>query len=53
MPMLVASYGYLGAQEDWRSWNAQGAIDSPQDLLCHLDGVNGSSRVGEPESPDD
>ncbi|HSF48980.1 MAG TPA: HAD-IA family hydrolase [Burkholderiales bacterium] len=37
MPMLVAAYGYLGADENWTTWNAQGAINSPGELLCYLD----------------
>jgi N-acetyl-D-muramate 6-phosphate phosphatase len=49
MPMLVATYGYLGAEEDWRSWNAQGAIDSPQDLLSRLDSKADSYAFATPE----
>jgi 2-phosphoglycolate phosphatase len=36
MPMLVAAYGYLGANEDWTTWNAHGSIDSPIELVRFL-----------------
>ena len=37
MPGLVATYGYLGPGEDWRSWGADGFIRQPLDLLSWLD----------------
>jgi phosphoglycolate phosphatase len=37
MRALVASYGYLAADEDWRAWGGDGAIDRPLDLLVWLD----------------
>ena len=35
MPTLVAAYGYIAADCDTRTWNADGVIDSPADLLQH------------------
>lgn len=37
MPGLVAAYGYLLADEDWQSWNGDGVIDSPDELLPWLE----------------
>jgi N-acetyl-D-muramate 6-phosphate phosphatase len=34
MRALVATYGYLGEEEDWRTWRADGSIDRPTDLLA-------------------
>jgi N-acetyl-D-muramate 6-phosphate phosphatase len=36
MRALVATYGYLRADEDWRAWGADGSIDRPADLLAWL-----------------
>src|SRR5579883_592816 len=36
MPALVATYGYLAPDEDWRAWGAEGAIDRPLALLDWL-----------------
>ena len=36
MQALVATYGYLEPGEDWRAWQADGAIDTPADLLAWL-----------------
>jgi N-acetyl-D-muramate 6-phosphate phosphatase len=38
MPALVAEYGYLHPQEDWRSWGADDGLALPVDLLSWLDG---------------
>jgi phosphoglycolate phosphatase len=38
MTGLVATYGYLRPDEDWRSWGGDGAIASPAGLLAWLDG---------------
>jgi phosphoglycolate phosphatase len=37
MRALVAAYGYVGADEDWRAWGGDGFIDRPGDLLVWLD----------------
>jgi len=42
MPALVATYGYLGEDEDWRVWGADGFIDRPLELLAWL-GRRGAS----------
>jgi 2-phosphoglycolate phosphatase len=36
MPALVAAYGYLQPDEDWRAWGGDGVIQSPIDLLPWL-----------------
>jgi phosphoglycolate phosphatase len=36
MPALVAAYGYLGPDEDWRSWGGDGVLQAPLDLLPWL-----------------
>lgn len=36
MPVLVAAYGYLAADDDPTSWSACGAIDAPMELLAWL-----------------
>ena len=36
MQALVAAYGYLEPSEDWRAWHADGAIDTPRDLMPWL-----------------
>jgi phosphoglycolate phosphatase len=36
MPALVATYGYLQADEDWRAWGGDGRICRPVDLLAWL-----------------
>jgi len=33
---LVATYGYLGPNDRWQDWQADGAIDHPCELLGHL-----------------
>ncbi|CAG0940356.1 N-acetyl-D-muramate 6-phosphate phosphatase [Gallionellaceae bacterium] len=33
---LIARYGYIAAQEDLAAWQADGAIDSPMELIAHL-----------------
>ena len=38
MRALVATYGYLHADEDWRAWGGDGFIDRPQDLIDWLEG---------------
>ena len=38
MQALVATYGYLGEDEDWRIWGAEGCIARPLDLIAWLDG---------------
>lgn len=42
MPALVATYGYLAGDEDWRSWGGEGFINRPQDLIGWLDEAPGS-----------
>jgi phosphoglycolate phosphatase len=37
MRALVATYGYLRPEEDWRAWGADGSIAQPDDLLPWLD----------------
>jgi len=37
MPALVATYGYLQPDEDWRAWGADGFIREPLELLAWLD----------------
>jgi phosphoglycolate phosphatase len=37
MPALVAAYGYLQPDEDWRAWGGDGVIKSPLDLLPWLE----------------
>jgi 2-phosphoglycolate phosphatase len=37
MPALVATYGYLGDDEDWRAWGGDGSVAQPVDLLGWLD----------------
>jgi N-acetyl-D-muramate 6-phosphate phosphatase len=36
MRALVATYGYLGEEDDWRTWRADGSIDRPVDLIAWL-----------------
>lgn len=36
MQALVATYGYLETDEDWRAWNGDGSIDRPRDLVPWL-----------------
>jgi N-acetyl-D-muramate 6-phosphate phosphatase len=38
MQALVATYGYLGEDEDWRIWGAEACIERPLDLIAWLDG---------------
>lgn len=38
MTGLVATYGYLHPDEDWRAWGGDGAIGSPSELLAWLEG---------------
>jgi 2-phosphoglycolate phosphatase len=38
MQALVATYGYLGEDEDWRIWGAEGFIERPLDLIAWLGG---------------
>lgn len=38
MPVLVARYGYLGPEDDPQSWQADGHIDAPLEILGWLDG---------------
>ena len=33
---LIARYGYIAAQEDLAAWQADGAVDSPMELIAHL-----------------
>ena len=42
MQALVATYGYLGEDEDWRVWGADGFIERPLDLIAWL-GRRGSA----------
>lgn len=37
MPALVAIYGYIPPDEDWRTWGADGSISRPLDLLSWLE----------------
>ncbi len=37
MRALVATYGYLGAGEDWRAWGGDGSIAEPLQLPAWLD----------------
>jgi len=37
MPALVATYGYLRADEDWQAWGGDGAVAQPADLIGWLD----------------
>jgi phosphoglycolate phosphatase len=37
MPGLVATYGYLEPDEDWRAWGGDGSITKPLDLLDWLE----------------
>jgi 2-phosphoglycolate phosphatase len=41
MRALVATYGYLGEEDDWRTWRADGSIDRPADLLGWLGARDG------------
>jgi 2-phosphoglycolate phosphatase len=36
MPALVATYGYLHADENWRAWGGDGFVERPVDLLDWL-----------------
>jgi len=36
MQALVATYGYLGEDENWRIWGADGFIERPLDLIAWL-----------------
>ena len=38
MQALVATYGYLGEDEDYRSWGAEAFIERPLDLIAWLGG---------------
>jgi len=42
MPGLVATYGYLHPDEDWRAWGGDGAIARPAELL---DWIENSGRL--------
>ena len=37
MRALVATYGYLGAEEPWQAWGGDGSIAEPAQLLTWLD----------------
>jgi phosphoglycolate phosphatase len=37
MPALLAAYGYLRPDEDWRTWGADGVLQAPVDLLPWLE----------------
>jgi phosphoglycolate phosphatase len=37
MPALVAAYGYLRPDEDWRAWGGDGVLQAPLDLLPWLE----------------
>ncbi len=37
MPALVAVYGYIPSDEDWRGWGGDGHIGRPQEILEWLD----------------
>ena len=37
MPGLIATYGYIGADDDLGTWNGDGHLDSPRALLDWLD----------------
>jgi phosphoglycolate phosphatase len=37
MPALVATYGYLHADENWQAWGADGFVEQPADLLNWLE----------------
>jgi phosphoglycolate phosphatase len=37
MPALVATYGYIQPDEDWRAWGGDGFIRQPSDLLAWLE----------------
>ncbi len=37
MEAVVATYGYLGSDEDWRAWGGEGSIDRPLELIVWLD----------------
>ncbi len=37
MPALVAAYGYLREDEDWRAWEPDGALQNPGQLIDWLD----------------
>lgn len=37
MSALVATYGYLHADEDWRAWGGDGFVERPADLLDWLE----------------
>jgi N-acetyl-D-muramate 6-phosphate phosphatase len=37
MPALVATYGYLRSDEDWRAWGGDGYIREPVELLAWLE----------------
>jgi N-acetyl-D-muramate 6-phosphate phosphatase len=43
---LVAVYGYLRADEDWRAWGGDGSIEHPADLLGWLDREPGRLSSG-------
>ena len=38
MTALVATYGYLHADENWRAWGGDGFIERPLDLIAWLEG---------------
>jgi len=38
MEALVATYGYLHAEEDWRAWGGDGSLERPLDLIAWLEG---------------
>jgi 2-phosphoglycolate phosphatase len=40
MHALVAAYGYLRDDEDWRAWGADGFIEQPEQLLVRLERVS-------------
>lgn len=44
MPVLIASYGYLGPDDDTASWAADGDLHSPLALLAWL-GISATRRV--------
>jgi N-acetyl-D-muramate 6-phosphate phosphatase len=37
MPALVATYGYLHADENWQAWGGDGFVERPADLLDWLE----------------
>ena len=46
MATLIAGFGYIPEDKDLTTWNADGIVDSPQDILVWLDDYMRAENTG-------